>query len=82
LPSFDTPRRNPELPRRPEGINGLSIPPGLLVSEAMNVSVIDAYRAKGPGWQYRLRGDRDHRGDLVQSLADLPLRNLNVEIIL
>jgi hypothetical protein len=28
------------------------------------------------------RGDRDHRGDLVQGLADLPLRNLNVEIIL
>jgi predicted nucleic acid-binding protein len=31
---------------------------------------------------HRSRGDRDHRGDLVQGLADLPLRNLNVEIIL
>jgi hypothetical protein len=29
-----------------------------------------------------LRGDRDHRGDLVQVLADLPLGDLNVEIIL
>jgi hypothetical protein len=31
---------------------------------------------------HRSRGDRDHRGDLIQGLADLPLRNLNVEIIL
>jgi hypothetical protein len=31
---------------------------------------------------FRLRGDRDHRRDFVQGLADLLFRNLNVEIVL
>jgi hypothetical protein len=33
-------RRNPELPRSPDGIDGLSTPPGGLVAEAMIVPVM------------------------------------------
>jgi hypothetical protein len=40
LASFHAPRRNPELPRSPDGIDGLSTPAGGLVAEAMIVSVM------------------------------------------
>lgn len=38
--SFDTPRRNPEHPRRGDGINSPSLPPGDFVAEAMVVAVM------------------------------------------
>jgi hypothetical protein len=45
--SFDTARRNPEHPRRREGINGPSLPPGDFVSDAMEVSVMDSAQGYG-----------------------------------
>jgi hypothetical protein len=39
-PSFDTPRRNPEHPRRRDGIDSPPPPPGDFVSEAMVVPVV------------------------------------------
>ena len=42
--SFDTPRRNPEHPRRGDGIDGPPLPPGDFVAEAMDVAVM------GPAW--------------------------------
>jgi hypothetical protein len=38
--SFNSPGRNPEHPRRREGINGPSAPPGDFVSEAVDVTVM------------------------------------------
>src|SRR6202022_3511378 len=38
--SFDTPRRNPKLPCRPNGIDSLLAPPGPLVAKAMVVPVM------------------------------------------
>ena len=40
--SFDAPRRNPELPRRIDRINGLSTPPGDFVSDAMVFPVMSS----------------------------------------
>jgi hypothetical protein len=39
-PLFDPPRRNPEHPRRREGIDGPSLPPGYFVSDAVVVAVM------------------------------------------
>ena len=54
---LDPPRRNPKRPRRPEGINRLSIPPGLLVSEA----------TVGP-----VMSPAERNGELVADLASDP----------
>jgi hypothetical protein len=40
IASFNTPRRNQELPRLRQGIESLSTPPGLLVAKAMVVPVM------------------------------------------
>jgi hypothetical protein len=45
--SFDTARRNPEHPRRREGINSPSLPPGDFVSDAMEVPVMDSAQRYG-----------------------------------
>jgi hypothetical protein len=52
--SLDSPRRNPELPRSPNRINGLFTPPGGLVAEAMVVPVM---------------GSTERYGELVADLA-------------
>ena len=52
--SFNSPGRNPEHPRRPDGINGLSSPPSLFVTKAMVVPVM------GPAQRY---------GEFVADLA-------------
>jgi hypothetical protein len=45
--SFDAARRNPEHPRRREGINSPSLPPGDFVSGAMVVTVMDSAQRYG-----------------------------------
>ena len=51
---FDAPGRNPELPCRPDGIDSLLAPPGLLVAKAMVVPVM---------------GSTERYGELVADLA-------------
>src|SRR5580693_6420604 len=45
--SFDASRRNPQLPRRTQRIDGLPAPPGLLVTEAMIVPVMRSAKRHG-----------------------------------
>jgi hypothetical protein len=45
--SFDTPRRNPEHPRRREGINSPPLPPGDFVSDAVEVAVVNSAQRYG-----------------------------------
>src|SRR6202011_6340819 len=40
--SLDTPRRNPKHPRRGHGIDSPSLPPGDLVSDAVEVAVVNS----------------------------------------
>jgi len=44
---FDAPGRNPELPCRPDGIDSLLAPPGLLVAKAMVVPVMGSAQRYG-----------------------------------
>src|ERR1700736_3454249 len=46
-PSFDSPRRNPKLPRDLHGINRRTSPPGLLVAKAVVVPVMRSAQRYG-----------------------------------